>query len=486
MNFLEIMPILTFAFSVIAVILLIFLLARKPRGVRPHELKEILSDELDRELARTEDNISDNIRDMAQASVNAVSALGQALQTAQNLSGEKLAAQTGMFERSVSEKLINHSRMLEQQKNSLDERLDRFSDTEKEQSEKMRTELREQLSQIASELKSFERSSEEKQEKLRASVSEGMRDIREENGKKLDEIRVTVDEKLQTTLEKRISESFKTVSEQLEQVYKGLGEMQNLANDVGGLKKVLSGVKTRGILGEIQLGAILEEILTHEQYDENVATVPGSCERVEFAVKLPAKDGTVYLPIDSKFPGERYSQLLDAMEAGDKVQIEAAYKALENVMRQEAKDIRDKYVAVPYTTNFGIMFLPFEGLYAEAVNRGLVERLQREYQVSIAGPSTMAALLNSLQMGFRTLAIQKRSNEVWQVLGAVKTEFDKFEGVMLKMQNHLNQTSGDLEQLMGTRTRAITRKLSAVQHLTDDDSSELLGLPNTISGEDEG
>lgn len=486
MDFLKIMPIITFALSVIAVILLIILLVRKPRGVRPHELKEILSNELDKELARTEDNISDNIRDMSQTSINAVSALGQAISAAQNANGEKLISQTGMFEKSVSEKLFVHSHMLEDQKKSLDERLDRFSDTEKEQSEKMRSEMREQLSQIVSELKSFERSSEEKQEKLRVSVSEGMRDIREENGKKLDEIRLTVDEKLQSTLEKRISESFKTVSDQLEQVYKGLGEMQNLASDVGGLKKVLSGVKTRGILGEIQLGAILEEILSHEQYDENVATVPGSTERVEFAVKLPAKDGTVYLPIDSKFPGERYAQLLDAIEAGDKAQIEGAYRALETVIRQEAKDIRDKYVEVPYTTNFGIMFLPFEGLYAEAVNRGLVERLQREYQVSIAGPSTMAALLNSLQMGFRTLAIQRRSNEVWQVLGAVKTEFEKFEGVMLKMQGHLNQTSGDLEALMGTRTRAITRKLSAVQHLTDDDSSELLGLPNTFSEEDEG
>ncbi|MDO4982712.1 MAG: DNA recombination protein RmuC [Eubacteriales bacterium] len=486
MSFTELMPIITMSLSAVAVILLIVLLSRKPRGVRPHELKEILSNELDKELARTEDSISDDLKAMGEANINAVSALGQALQTAQSLSGEKLAAQTGIFERSVTEKLIHHSHMMEEQKKSLDERLDRFSESEKEQSEKQRTEMREQLSQIVAELKSFEKSSEEKQERLRVSVSEGMRDIRDENGKKLDEIRVTVDEKLQTTLEKRISESFKTVSEQLEQVYKGLGEMQNLASDVGGLKKVLSGVKTRGILGEIQLGAILEEILTHEQYDENVPTVPGSTERVEFAVKLPAKDGTVYLPIDSKFPGERYSQLLDAMEAGDKAQIEAAYKALETVMRQEAKDIRDKYVEVPYTTNFGIMFLPFEGLYAEAVNRGLVEKLQREYQISIAGPSTMAALLNSLQMGFRTLAIQKRSNEVWQVLGAVKTEFDKFEGVMVKMQTHLNQTSGDLEQLMGTRTRAINKKLSSVQQLTEEKTEELLKIPNNFSGEDEG
>lgn len=330
-------------------------------------------------------------------------------------------------------------------------------------------------------VKLLSETNEKKLEEMRRSVSEGLEAVRSETDRKLAEIKGTVDEKLQTTLEKRISESFKSVSEQLEQVYKGLGEMQTLANDVGGLKKVLSGVKTRGILGEVQLGAILEEILAPGQYDTNVATVPGSRDIVEFAVKLPGSgsDSVVYLPIDSKFPGERYAQLKDAQESGDKSAIEAAYKALEYVIKQEAKDIHDKYIAPPYTTNFGIMFLPFEGLYSEVVNRGLVEELQRSFMINIAGPSTMAALLNSLQMGFKTLAIQKRSNEVWEVLAAVKTEFETFEGALNKMKTHLNQTSDDLEKLIGTRTRAMQRKLKGIQtleNITDDDIFDDINL----------
>ncbi len=308
-------------------------------------------------------------------------------------------------------------------------------------------------------------------------LEDRIRNLEQVNEKKLDEIRGTVEEKLQTALEKRISESFRTVNEQLESVYKSLGEMQTLAADVGGLKKVLSGVKTRGILGEVQLAAILEEILTPEQYECNCATVPGSTERVEFAVRLPGtEDGPVYLPIDSKFPGDSYARLLDAREAGDKELEVEAVKNLESVLKKEAKDIRDKYLSVPYTTNFGILFLPFEGLYAEVVNRGLLEQLRRDYSVNIAGPSTMAALLNSLQMGFRTLAIQKRSGEVWELLGAVKTEFEKFGEVMKKMQGHLNLASDDLAMLMNTRTNVISRKLRDVQKLEDSSSAELLGL----------
>ena len=292
----------------------------------------------------------------------------------------------------------------------------------------------------------------------------------------LEEIRGTVDEKLQTTLEKRITESFKTVSSQLEQVYKGLGEMQSLANDVGGLKKIMSGVKTRGNLGEYQLAGILAEILAPEQYETNVATVPKSSERVEFAVKLPHEDGTVYLPIDSKFPAETYAQLKEAQESGDRKSVEAAYKNLENVIKSEAKDIRTKYVAVPYTTNFAIMFLPAEGLYAEVVSRGMVETLQREYQVNVAGPSTMAALLNSLQMGFKTLAIQKQSNYAWQVLGAVKTEFEKFGEGLKKMQTHLDLTSKDLDALITTRSNQMQRKLREVERLDDKRAAQLLDL----------
>ena len=292
----------------------------------------------------------------------------------------------------------------------------------------------------------------------------------------LEEIRGTVDEKLQTTLEKRITESFKTVSTQLEQVYKGLGEMQSLANDVGGLKKIMSGVKTRGNLGEYQLAGILAEILAPEQYDTNVATVPKSSERVEFAVKLPHEDGTVYLPIDSKFPAETYMQLRDAQESGDRKAVEAAYKNLETVIKSEAKDIRTKYVAVPYTTNFAIMFLPAEGLYAEVVSRGMVETLQRDYQVNVAGPSTMAAILNSLQMGFKTLAIQQKSNYAWEVLGAVKTEFEKFGEGLKKMQSHLDMTSKDLDALITTRSNQMQRKLREVERLDDLKAAQLLEL----------
>ena len=292
----------------------------------------------------------------------------------------------------------------------------------------------------------------------------------------LEEIRGTVDEKLQTTLERRISESFKTVSQQLEQVYKGLGEMQSLASDVGGLKKIMSGVKTRGNLGEYQLAGILAELLAPEQYDTNVATIPKSSERVEFAVKLPHEDGTVYLPIDSKFPAETYAQLRDAQESGDRKAVEAAYKNLENVIKSEAKDIRTKYVAVPYTTNFAIMFLPAEGLYAEVVSRGMVETLQRDYQVNVAGPSTMAALLNSLQMGFKTLAIQQKSNYAWEVLGAVKTEFEKFGEGLKKMQSHLDMTSKDLDALITTRTNQMQRKLRDVERLDELKAAQLLEL----------
>lgn len=292
----------------------------------------------------------------------------------------------------------------------------------------------------------------------------------------LEEIRGTVDEKLQTTLEKRITESFKTVSSQLEQVYKGLGEMQSLASDVGGLKKIMSGVKTRGNLGEYQLAGILAEILAPEQYDTNVATVPKSSERVEFAVKLPHEDGTIYLPIDSKFPAETYMQLRDAQESGDRKAVEAAYKNLEAVIKSEAKDIRTKYVAVPYTTNFAIMFLPAEGLYAEVVSRGMVETLQRDYQVNVAGPSTMAAILNSLQMGFKTLAIQKQSSYAWQVLGAVKTEFEKFGEGLKKMQTHLDLTSKDLDALITTRSNQMQRKLREVERLDERRAAQLLEL----------
>ena len=350
-----------------------------------------------------------------------------------------------------------------------------------------------QLTMMETRLKNLEDSNATRMDSVRGALVQGLNTIRADNNKKLDEIRGTVEEKLQDTLQQRINDSFKTVSAQLEQVYKGLGEMQNLAQtlvdllkglgemqnlaaDVGSLKQVLSGVKTRGILGEVQLGAILEQILAPGQYACNVATVPGSTNRVEYAIKMPGQNGTVWLPIDAKFPGDTYAHLQAAQERGDAAAVAAMRKALNNVLRAEAKDIHDKYIEVPYTTSFGILFLPFEGLYAEVVSSGVTELLQRDYQITVAGPSTMAALLNALQMGFRTLAIQKRSGEVWTILGAVKTEFEKFGAGLQQMQRHLNQTGSDLEELIGPRSRAITRKLESVQQLDPDTATELLGI----------
>ena len=426
------------------------------------------------------------LRSLQESNDEHLSQLAKALQQSQGLSAELQQKALEEFGKNMRTRLEAQNRLIDSLMDSVTAQLEQFRSFTAAQTEKLektlsddeqqlRKDLTERMGELLSSLRSLQKNNEDKLEQMRTSMGEGMRTMREDNNRRLDEIRGTVDEKLQTTLEKRISESFKTVSDQLEQVYKGIGEMQTLANDVGGLKKVLSGVKTRGILGEVQLGAILEEILSPEQYDTNVATIPGSAERVEYAIRLPGRDGgTVYLPIDSKFPGDRYEQLRNAQDEGDKEKIEQAYRALEQIIRAEAKDIRNKYVEVPYTTNFGVMFLPFEGLYAEVVNRGLIEKLQQEYRISVAGPSTMAALLNSLQMGFRTLAIQKRSNEVWEVLGAVKTEFDKFEETMKKMQGHLLQTSNDLDALMGTRSRAIERKLRSVQRLDEENTRKLL------------
>lgn len=322
----------------------------------------------------------------------------------------------------------------------------------------------EKMSRLEERMKTFSLQNEQKLENIRTSVEVRLKYLQEDNNRHLEEMRKTVDDKLQKTLEDKMNKSFSLVNERLEQVYKGLGEMQNLAVGVGDLKKVLTNVKTRGILGEIQLGSILSEILTPEQYDTNVATKKGSKNVVEFAIKLPADDDKfIYLPVDSKFPGDTYATLRDAIDEGDKVKIELASKALVATIKSEAKDIHDKYIDPPNTTEFAIMFLPFEGLYSEVVNRGLVEILQREYKVNIAGPSTMAALLNSLQMGFKTLAVQKRSAEVWNVLGGVKQEFDKFNDVLVATQQRLDQANKELDKLVGVRTRQIQRKLKDVQ-----------------------
>jgi DNA recombination protein RmuC len=330
----------------------------------------------------------------------------------------------------------------------------------------------------------------EKLEKMRRTVDSQLGVLREDNSKKLEQMRQTVDEKLQSTLEKRLGESFKQVSERLEQVYKGLGEMQTLATGVGDLKKVLTNVKSRGTWGEIQLGNILEQILTPDQYDTNVATRKNSSERVEFAIRLPGqstdRESVIWMPIDSKFPQEDYQRLIDAQEAADKDLADKSIRSLETRIKTEAKNIKEKYIDPPYTTDFGIMFLPVEGLYAEVLRRpGLCDTLQRDHRVVVTGPTTLAALLNSLQMGFRTLAIEKRSSDVWEVLGLVKTEFGKFGDVLAKTKKKLQEASNTIDSAE-VRSRAIERKLRKVQEVPQDDADGPLDMIEEREGpEDE-
>ena len=310
---------------------------------------------------------------------------------------------------------------------------------------------------------------EQKLDQMRRSLTESLDRMQGASQQQLETIRKTVDEKLQQTLERKLNESFRQVSQQLEQVYKGLGEMQSLASGVGDLKKVLSNVKTRGVLGELQLGAILEQLLTPEQYATNVATKKGSAANVEYAIRLPGSDGApVWLPIDAKFPLDAYEQVLKAYDTADAAQVESAVKQLKARVKSFANDVQSKYIDPPNTTDFAILFIPVEGLYAELVRAGMVEELQRDYKVTLAGPTTMSALLNSLQMGFRTLAIQKRSGEVWKVLGAVKTAFENFATVLESTQNRLNQANAELDKLVGVRTRQIQRTLKNVEFLPVD------------------
>lgn len=364
------------------------------------------------------------------------------------------------------------------QKNTDELQSRKITDLDKNLSNKQETmnkSVSDSMSKMEERIKNLEESNHKRLSEMREIIEKRLDVIREDNNKRLEQMQQTVDEKLQKTLEDKMDKSFKLVSERLEQVYKGLGEMQTVAAGVGDLKKVLSNVKTRGILGEIQLGAILKEILSPEQFEENVATKPNSKNVVEFAVKMPVEEGGfIYLPIDSKFPADAYSALTEAYDSGEAEKVQLARSTMMSRMKSFAKDIHEKYVEVPYTTEFAIMFLPFEGLYAEAVNCGMVEVLQREYRINIAGPSTMAALLNSLQMGFKTVAIQKRSMEVWEVLGAVKSEFDKFEKILSATQQRINQANTELDKLVGVRTRAIQRKLRDVEKLDDATAEELL------------
>ena len=370
-----------------------------------------------------------------------------------------LLTQSGDVARTQNEQIDSFRAQLAAMQQQTDAALRRFSDT------------------LAEQLRLLSEANERRQGEMRQAVETRLVALQEGNEKKLEQMRATVDEKLQATLEQRLGESFKQVADRLEQVHKGLGEMQTLARDVGSLSRVLNGVKTRGIFGEMQLAGLLEQVFTPEQYAANVATIPGSNERVEFAIRLPGQrdDGLpLWLPIDAKFPREDYERLLDAQERADPVAVEAAAKAIETQLRKEARTIREKYVAPPHTTDFGILFVPTEGLYAEALRRpGLLEALQREYKVMLAGPTTLLATLTSLQMGFRTLALEKRSAEVWEVLGAVKTEFGKFGEVLAKTKKKLDEASSTIDAA-ATRTRAMERRLKTVEALPDAQVTRLL------------
>lgn len=342
------------------------------------------------------------------------------------------------------------------------------------------------IKQLDERMQSMSKVQEDRLESIRLSTERNIKSMQEDNNKQLDKMRETVDEKLSKTINERFDQSFKVLGDQLEKVYKSIGEMQTMATDVGSLTKMLSNVKTTGIFGEIQLGAILEQLLTRDQYLQNVVTGTNK-EPVEFAIKLPGQSGTepVLLPIDSKFPYTVYTDLQNAYDLNDKSAIKIKKDLLKNTIKNMAKDIKNKYINPPVTTDFAVMFLPIEGLYAEVLKMGLMEELQNTYNVTIAGPTTMSALLNSLQMGFRTLAIQKKSGEVWKVLGAVKTEFEKFNDLMEKIQSKLDSTSKDFDTLIGTRSRMIASKLKNVDKIEDAEaSSVLLGTKKTALGED--
>jgi DNA recombination protein RmuC len=419
-----------------ALILLIVLIRRKPEDVISRLQDDVgtLTTKQDRVEHVIKDEITANRKETAHSQQQARQELGSALKSSSE---------------SLQKRMVDNIRM-----------------------------QKDQLDSFSKQLVAMAKLNEEKLEAMRQTIGTQLRAIQEDNTKKLEQMRATVDEKLQSTLEKRLGESFKQVSERLEQVYRGLGEMRSLAVGVGDLKKVLTNVKTRGTWGEIRLSHILEQILTPDQYDVNVATKKNSNDRVEFAIKLPGQDSdkqtVVWLPIDSKFPQEDYQRLLDAQEAADKEQSEKSIKSLEGRIKAEAKYIKEKYIDPPYTTDFGIMFLPVEGLYAEVLRQpGLCDILQREYRIVVTGPTTLAALLNSLQMGFRTLAIEKRSSEVWELLGVVKTEFGKFGDVLAKTKKKLKEASNTIGQAE-VRTRAIERKLRKVEEVPLSDSPGLI------------
>jgi DNA recombination protein RmuC len=388
------------------------------------------------------------------------------------------------LERKLSEEFqLNRKEMSEEAQRARDEQRKMHAEMRtslEEQGKALAEGVRVQVGDLARSIETQHHRALEAFKDVRETVDKQLKEMREDNGRRLEEMRKTVDEKLATTLEQRLGESFKQVSERLELVHKGLGEMQTLATGVGDLKKVLSNVKTKGILGEYQLGNILEQLLPREQYEENIATRPGTNERVEFAIRMPgsSENESVLLPIDSKFPLQGYEDLLNARDTGDLAAILAAEKALARTIESFAKDISTKYVEPPFTTDFGILFLPIESLYAEVLRHpGVFETLQRKYRITVTGPTTMSALLNSLQMGFRTLAVTKRSSEVWRILEAVKTEFAQFSEQLEKVDDRLGKAKSELEKLRTTRTSVMQRKLREVGTLDERESREVLELP---------
>ena len=395
---------------------------------------------------------------------------------------EKVGEQEGVMRDEFARNRKEAAELAQAQREELRNNLAAFEKHLDDDAKAQQVVLRQQFEDLLKQLHTQGKLSLEAVKDVRETIEKQLKEIREDNGKRLEEMRKTVDEKLQDTLEKRLGESFKLVSERLEQVHKGLGEMQSLASGVGDLKKVLTNVKTKGILGEYQLGNIIEQLLPKEQYEENIATRPGSSERVEFAIRMPgiSDDSEVWLPIDSKFPLTGYEALLDAREAGDLSAIDAAEKALTATIEKFAKDISEKYVEAPHTTDFGVMFLPIESLYAEVLRHpGVFETLQRKYRITVTGPTTMSALLNSLQMGFRTLAVTKRGSEVWKILEAVKTEFGKFSDQLDKVDKQLSTAKKSLEDLRSTRTNVMQRRLKDVGTLDARESESLLEISSS-------
>lgn len=490
MGFAEIIGLIDCALLLVLLAAVILLLRKRSEPAQgqltPEDLRQSearTAETLRRELGNAEGSLrrelGESRRETVETVQRSVGQLGASQRQAQADVAEAQRAQLAALTAALDKQIDTLTETLSRQVGTLTATVDKqMRDLAAAQEKQMKAILDGQnarMDGVAAQVRQMAEQSSAAQEQLRRTLEEKLTSLQSQNAEQLEKMRATVDEKLQKTLDERISQSFKAVSDRLTEVYQGLGEMKTLAGNVGDLKKVLTGVKTRGILGEVQLGAILEDMLTPEQYEKNIVTRKGSRDPVEYAVCLPGDGGErVYLPIDAKFPGDTYAHLSDAYESGDPAAIKEAQKALATTLKSEARDIRDKYIDPPATTNFGIMFLPMEGLYAEAVRLGLCEELRRTYQVTVAGPTTLAALLNSLQMGFRTLAIQKRSGEVWQVLGAVKTEFATFGSVLEAAQKRIEQTHTELDKLVGVRTRQINKKLQSVAEASAEDTVALL------------